>query len=183
MRETSDEDLVAEAVATGDRDIFAILVRRHQSRVRNWLRQLTRDHALADDLAQNAFVRVWEKLYSFSGSGSFASWLMKIAYNEFLQYKRKNKRAEQLIDAFGADPVAMETQHFPAVDHAMDLPRMLGVLSDEERIAMVLNYAYGMSHREVSDITEMPVGTVKSHIRRGRDKIRDSFGLEGNISD
>lgn len=87
---SSDEELVARAVAARDQAAFGELVRRHQSRVRNWLRQLTRNAATADDIAQEAFIKAWNKLDSFSGQGRFAAWLMKIAYTEFLMSDRKS---------------------------------------------------------------------------------------------
>ena len=61
-----------------------------------------------------------------------------------------------------------------------DLPRMLASLTEEQRVAMVLCYAYGMSHREIAELTEMPLGTVKSHIRRGAARIRDCFDVRSN---
>ena len=61
-----------------------------------------------------------------------------------------------------------------------DLTRMLAALTEEERVAMVLCYAYGMSHREITELTEMPLGTVKSHIRRGAARIRDRFDVRSN---
>ena len=109
---------------------------------------------------------------------------MKVAYNEFLQAIRSQKRDKRLANAYSADPVVMDIQHNSPQDGGVtDLPKMLAILSDEERVAMVLNYAHGMSHREVSQITAMPIGTVKSHIQRGKDKIRERFGLEDSHSD
>jgi len=184
MTATSDEDLVAQALASGDQRVYGILVQRHQSHVRNWLRQLTSNIDLADDLAQDTFIRAWDKLYSFSGEGKFLSWLMKIAYNEFLQMLRGQKRDKRLVDAYSADPSVMDIQQSSTADQGTtDLPQMLAVLSDDERVAIVLNYAYGMSHREVSEITEIPVGTVKSHIQRGKDKIRSRFNFKDTGSD
>jgi RNA polymerase sigma-70 factor (ECF subfamily) len=172
----SDEQLVARVLAARDQSAFGELVARHQSRVRNWLRQLTRDPARADDLAQETFIAAWQKLAGFGGHGKFSSWLMKIAYNEFLQSHRESRRERQLAEA-----VAAETPTEPAEDPAMaeqaatDLERMLGALSAAERQAMVLCYAYGLSHAEASEITGMPIGTIKSHINRGKDRIRARF--------
>ena len=86
-----DIDLVARVVAQQDADAFGELVRRHQSQVRNFLRKLTRDPSLADDLAQDAFLHAWNKLHTFRGKGSFIGWLLKVAYTTFLQSKRKSK--------------------------------------------------------------------------------------------
>src|SRR5262245_64864532 len=98
--EIPDEELVARAVATGDAAAFALLVERHQSAVRNWLRQLCRDPAQGDDLAQETFLAAWRNLASFAGTGRFSSWLMKIAYHAFLQASRRETHRRQLGDAW-----------------------------------------------------------------------------------
>ena len=172
----SDEELVARAVAARDQAAFGELVRRHQSRVRAWLRQLTRDAAAGDDIAQEAFIKAWDKLSTFGGQGRFVAWLMKIAYTEFLMAHRKAKGAKRRIAAVEAE-VAESLVHDPSGEESVagDLERMLGILADEERAVMVLCYAHGMSHGEASAVTGMPVGTGKSHVRRGKDKIRQRF--------
>lgn len=172
----SDEELVARALAAGDQAAFGELVRRHQSRVRSWLRQLTRNPATADDIAQDTFIKAWDKLRTFGGQGRFGAWLMKIAYTEFLMSHRRAQGERRLAAAVGAE-ITGEPMHDPEGDQdvATDLQRMLAILSDEERAALVLCYAEGMSHGEASEITGMPLGTVKSHINRGKEKIRQRF--------
>ncbi len=172
----SDEELVARTVATRDERAFAELVRRHQSGIRNWMRHLAGDADLGDEIAQDAFVRAWDKLDSYSGRGTFRAWIMKIAYNEFLQQRRSLQRARRLREAYAADPTMTGIATRDAAEPGVtDLPRMLAVLSEDERMAMILNHAYGMSHGEISEITGMPLGTVKSHVTRGRNKIRQKF--------
>ncbi len=177
----SDEVLVSRVLASRDQHAFGTLVRRYQSRVRNWLQQLARDPDLADELAQDTFVRVWDKLHTFTGKGKFQSWVMKIAYTIFLQSCRSKKRQRRLVTAMKDDPTVMTDEGTVTGNPGVvDLNRMLAVLSDEERHAMVLCYAYGYSHREASDVMGIPVGTVKSHIRRGTIRVRDRFDiLEG----
>lgn len=172
----TDEDLVARALACADQAAFGELVRRHQSRVRAWLRQLTRNAATADDLAQETFLKAWRRLGSYGGQGRFAAWLMKIAYTEFLMAHRRGRSDERLAASIGAE-AAGEPWHDPAGDEqvAADLERLLAVLSAEERAAMVLCYAHGCSHAEAADITGLPLGTVKSHIHRAKDRIRARF--------
>lgn len=152
-------------------------MRRHQSRIRNFLRRLARDPDLADDLAQDCFVHAWERLHTFSGSGSFAGWLMKVAYTTFLQAKRKSSRYGQVLESVRADPAA-ERVSAGVPEEAGDLDKLLAVLSEEERAVMILSYAFGLSHREIGEATGLPVGTVKSIIFRGKDKIRERFDLE-----
>jgi RNA polymerase sigma-70 factor (ECF subfamily) len=175
MHEPSDEALVASVVARRDAVAFETLVLRYQSRVRNWLRQLARDAALADDLAQETFIRAWERAHTFSGKGRFSSWIMKIAFNCYLQ-SRRTQALQSKLTAIAGDDVADLVA--PRSDELPDLPKMLASLSDDERLTMILCYAHGLSHSEIADIVAMPLGTVKSHLQRGRAKIRERFELQ-----
>jgi RNA polymerase sigma factor (sigma-70 family) len=178
VHESVDIDLVARVVAQQDTAAFGELVRRHQSQVRNFLRKLCRDIELADDLAQDCFIHAWEKLHTFSGHGSFIGWLLKVAYTTFLQSKRKSSRYDEVLERMGQ---AVETDgrtHTEDSDELGDLDRFLAVLTEEERAVMILSYACGLSHREIGDAANLPIGTVKSIIYRGKEKIRDSFEIE-----
>jgi RNA polymerase sigma-70 factor (ECF subfamily) len=169
--------LLALSIAGRDTAAYGELVRRHQSRVRGFLRRLCRNDALADDLAQDCFVRAWERLASFRGAGSLASWLMQIAYREFLQSRRKSQRYGEVLDEYGRAGVGTLVGPSDA-GGGEDLEKMLGVLSDDERAVMILSYSYGMSHREIGQSIGMPVGTIKSHIHRAKQRIRVAFALE-----
>ncbi|HET6628806.1 MAG TPA: sigma-70 family RNA polymerase sigma factor [Woeseiaceae bacterium] len=158
-----------------DTHAFGELVRRHQSRIRNFLRRLARDPDLADDLAQDCFVHAWDRLHTFSGSGSFVGWLMKIAYTTFLQAKRRSSRYSRVLDSVREEPAPVSVQ---ASEEAGDLDKLLAVLTAEERAVMIMSYAAGMSHREIGEATNLPVGTVKSIIYRGKEKIRERFDIE-----
>ena len=153
-------------------------MRRHQSQVRNFLRKLTGDIAAADDLSQDCFMHAWDKLQTFSGRGSFIGWLLKVAYTTFLQSKRKSKRYAEILEQVG-HKMDMEGKSFSVQsEEVTDLDKLLSVLDDEERAIIIMSYACGLSHREISDATSMPVGTVKSVIFRGKQKIRTSFDIK-----
>jgi len=173
--EGSDEQLVSIAAASGDTKAFEELVRRHQTRIRSWLLHLTNNSAQADDLAQDTFLRAWNRLGSFQGRGKFSSWLMKIAYNNFLQSKRQQARDQRLTESLA--PEAAERVRVEQDPTLLDLPKLMAVLSDDERVAMTLCYAHGCSHSEIAEVTSMPLGTIKSHIRRGKKKIHEHFDL------
>ena len=173
-----DHELVARVVSAQDTAAFGELVRRHQSQVRNFLRKLTGDLATADDLSQDCFMHAWDKIHTFTGRGSFIGWILKVAYTTFLQSKRKSKRYTEILEQMGH---AMETesrQYTVESDEVSDLDRLLAVLDEEERAIMIMSYACGLSHREISDATSMPVGSVKSVIFRGKQKIRKSFDIK-----
>ena len=176
MSEQSDEALVASVVTAKDAAAFEALVRRHQSKVRNWLRQLTRDSARADDLAQETFIRAWERAHTFTGRGKFASWLLKIAYNSYLQSLRGDARRARLVAKAAS---AAEGEAAPGRgDEWPDVAKMLDVLSADEQRVLVLCYAHGLSHSEIASVIDMPIGTVKSHLQRAKTKIRDRFALD-----
>ena len=170
-----DVELVAMVVARQDASAFGELVRRHQAQVRNFLRKLSRDFALADDLAQDAFLHAWDKLHTYRGQGTFIGWLLKVAYTTFLQSKRKSNRYGDVLSLMAHEPGSGAVEESNEVS---DLDRFLAVLTEEERAIMILSYACGLSHREIGEATDMPVGTVKSIIFRGKEKIRQSFDIE-----
>jgi len=147
---------------------FGRLVREHQSKLRAFLRRLTRgDAALADDLAQETFFEAHQKLAQFRGEGSFASWLFGIAWSRFLMERRKRKEEPlgEILDIVSVDPR-------PSTQAKLDLERAMARLSAEERAALTLCYALGHSHGEAAEILDMPLGTVKSHVSRGREKLK-----------
>ncbi len=178
MSEREDHELVARAVSAQDAAAFGELIRRHQSHVRNFLRKLCGDSTLADDLAQDCFLHAWDKLQTYSGRGSFIGWLLKVAYTTFLQSKRKSKRYTEILQSAGHVADQESRHQVPAKDEITDLDKFLAVLTTEERAIMVMSYACGLSHREISNATDMPVGTVKSVIFRGKEKIRTSFEIK-----
>ena len=173
-----DHHLVARVVSAQDTDAFGELIRRHQSQVRNLLRKLAADPDLADDLAQDSFLRAWDKMPSYSGRGSFIGWLLKIAYTTFLQSKRKSKRYGEILEAAGHVADAESRSYSVPSEDTVDLDKLLAVLDDEERAIIVMSYGCGLSHREISEATEHPVGTIKSIIFRGKDKIRAQFDIK-----
>lgn len=177
LRDADDLELVSRAVAQVDTQAYGELVRRYQSRVRSFLRRLARDPDLADDLAQDCFVHAWDRLYTYSGKGSFAGWLLRIAWTTFLQAKRRSTRYGEVLETVRDTPAAPAVSPAPS-EETGDLDKLLAVLDEEERAVMVMSYAFGMSHREIGEATGLPVGTVKSLIFRGKDKIRERFGIE-----
>ena len=178
MHGAEDHQLVARVVSAQDSAAFGELVRRHQSQVRNFLRKLSGDMTLADDLAQDSFMHAWDKLQTFSGRGSFIGWLLKVAYTTFLQSKRKSKRYVEVLEEVGHAAEIDGRHQSVQSDEVSDLDKLLAVLTEEERAVMVMSYACGLSHREISAAMAMPVGTVKSVIFRGKDKIRTSFDIK-----
>lgn len=165
---TSDLELAARVAGSDDQAAFQQLVERHQAAIRGFLRRLLAgDHGTADDLAQETFLLAYRKIPGWKGSGAFSSWLHTIAYRQFLQFRRKHARQTVMAEPpdTGFDPVQ-------AIDAEILLPRLMRLVSSEERACLTLAYATGMSHPEIVQITGLPLGTVKTHISRGRQKLQ-----------
>ncbi|HEX8233669.1 MAG TPA: RNA polymerase sigma factor [Caulobacteraceae bacterium] len=145
-------------------------MRRHEARLRGFLCRVTGDPALADDVAQDAFLLAYERIDDFSGEGSFASWLYRIAYRRFLDLRRSHHRRVRR-EAGGGH---IESPP-PSDGAAIDLDRALASLSEAERTVVLLCYGAGLSHAEAASVLSMPLGTVKSHANRGRAKAAAYF--------
>jgi RNA polymerase sigma-70 factor (ECF subfamily) len=173
----TDADLVARVLVNDDHHAFGELVRNHQSSVRGLLRQLVRtDVTLADDLAQETFLRAYKNLRSFRGEARFSTWLYRIAYNCFREEARKRK------ELVGIDEAQLEGQHDPqTVDPALrhDLNHALQLLPLHERTAILLCCQNGLSHDEAARVLEIPLGTVKTNVLRGREKLKKSLAAWG----
>jgi len=164
----SDADLIARVLAHKDQNAFGELVRRHQSPMRAFLARMTRDAHLADDLAQETFLKAWKKLYTFRGTARFSTWLFGIAFNEFRDFARQRKElALEDADNLPAEPTVARDGLL-----RLDLTEALKSLSSNERAAVVLCCQNGLSHEEASQVLDCPLGTVKTNILRGKDKLR-----------
>jgi len=162
----SDADLVARVIALDDRRAFAELVRRHQSAVRGLLRRLSGgDAALADDLAQETFLKAYRSLAGWRGGARLSTWLHRIAYNAFVSHARRAPPPEP------PEPEPARATDAAAIDRA-DLWRALGRLRDEERAALSLTYAEEVTHEEAAATLDWPLGTLKTHVMRGKEKLR-----------
>jgi len=170
----SEGDLGRRAAA-GDDGAFAALVRLHQSKLRGFLRRMTRgDHALADDLAQDTFLEAHRKIATYRGDGSFAGWLYAIAYSRYLMTARRRK-LELLEDTDSRAPDVPEPETASAI--RLDLEKAMTRLSAPERGALTLCFALGLSHEEAAMRLDLPLGTLKSHVARGRDKLKTMLHL------
>lgn len=163
----SPEALVVGLARTGDQQAFAELVRRRQSWLRNLMRRCCNDEALADDLAQQALLQAWKDIAKLRQPQKFAGWLRRLAMNVWYQHLRRNDTLEDA--ASNPDQLADEADH-PNVE--MDLDRALAHLAVAPRTCVVLSYHEGLSHGEIAELTAIPLGTVKSHIKRGTAQLR-----------
>lgn len=172
-----DAALVRAVQASDDRAAFGELVSRHQSAVRTVLRRLTRgDAGLADDLAQDTFVLAWRNIRHFRFEARFSTWIYRIAINAWRSEARRKR--ELLLDADAGELPAEDAADDSAPDIVarMDLERAMATLSDGERAAIAACYYADLTHEEAAQALGIPVGTVKTHVLRGKAKLRARLG-------
>ena len=180
-----DADLVARVLVEDDHHAFGELVRNHQSAIRGLLRQLTRnDLGLADDLAQETFIKGHQALKSFKGDSSFYTWVYRIAVNKTINFlkQRKNKTHLSLNDLdFNAendpDLVALISDKTPRRDIALsELQEKLNAamlkLSEVHRLVVTLHDVQGLSHEEIGKIMDCNIGTVRSRLFYARQQLQ-----------
>jgi RNA polymerase sigma-70 factor (ECF subfamily) len=169
--EDAPEEYVVALAMSGDDGAYGELVRRRQKRVRDMLRRLCGNHALADDLAQTTFVQAWRGIRALRDPGAFGGWLKRVAVNVWLaEARRVPAPIDDDEDAFRA--VADPTPSPERSAGGIDLERALARLRPAERLCVVLAHGEGMTHAEIAEATGLPLGTVKSHVLRGRDRLR-----------
>lgn len=169
---SAENRLIASVIASNDRQAFAGLVDLHQGRIRGYLLRLTRgDRDLSDDLAQEVFMTAFRKIKTYRGDGSFSGWLHRIAYSAFLMDIRKKESDKTRETAWE------QIQEKPPqpLDLNLEIEKAMGTLKIEERSALTLCFSHGYTHEEAAEIMALPLGTLKSHIARGKVKLAKSL--------
>jgi RNA polymerase sigma-70 factor (ECF subfamily) len=166
MPVSNDEFALSSQAASGDRRAFAILVRRHEARVRSFLTRLAGVH-VADDLAQETFLRAWRNAGRFRGCGSYIGWLLSIAWRVFLDAHRRHRTEQGRLAAAGP-PDQIGTD--PSVK--VDVETLFAALDPDERAPLALCLGQGWSHAEAAEILAVPLGTLKSRLARATAKCR-----------
>ena len=165
---STDLELVSRTANEGNKEAFARLVERHQSRIRQFLRRLTAgDWHSADDLAQETFLQAYRKIHQFKASGSFSAWLHSIAWRKFLSWQRKRVTQAEVVLR---DDISIDRSN--ALEAELTAQRLMRLLSRDQRATITLSYAEGLTHEQISEITGFPLGTVKSHLSRGIAKMK-----------
>lgn len=171
----SDKSLIALVLLNNDHRAYEKIVIKYQSEVRGLFIKLTNgDKALADDLAQDAFIRAYKYLRTFKAIASFPTWLYRISYNVFIDYTRSLKKTD---DIEGYDCISEDDKD---VGSEIDMQSALKVLNGNEKVAIVLHYDKGYSHNEIAKIMNIPLGTVKTNILRAKEKLKKYYNYEQN---
>jgi len=175
----NEVELVRRAV-DGHVEAYEQLYREHAGRVFGLCLRMTRDRGEAEELVQDVFVRVWEKLGSFRGGSAFSTWLHRVAVNTVIEKLRAQARWRERHDA-AADPDAQTDPGFADIAGMdVDLERAIARLPVQARMVFILHDVEGNKHREIAEMTGLAVGTCKAHLHRARQLLRERLddGME-----
>jgi RNA polymerase sigma factor (sigma-70 family) len=156
----------------GSANAFGRLVHMHQQGLRAFLRRLSVNPADADDLAQETFVFAWEHIERFDPARPFRPWLFGIGWRKYRERKRGWLR---LLTREGR-AAATETSFVPDPGLKLDLVKAAQSLAPEQRAAVLLCLGAEFTHAEAAETLALPLGTVKSHVARGREKLVAALG-------
>ena len=184
MAELSDIALVTQVAVFRNKKAFDQLVRKYQSPVRRFfLNQTLGDGQLSDDLAQETFIKAYVNIAKFRGMASFSTWLMRIAYNVHYDYRRRLKAESGRLKVEGENPAADTslTSHLSPLTSTlkMDIYQALALLKEEERTCITLQLIDGYPIDQISKITGIGENTVKSHLKRGKEKMANYLRQNG----
>ena len=176
MAEFSDISLVTQVAVFRNKKAFDQLVRKYQSPVRRFfLNQTLGDEQLSDDLAQETFIKAYVNITKFRGMASFSTWLMRIAYNVFYDEVRSRHQTEDVDTS-----VTVARQTGSANDTLkMDIYAALALLKPDERTCITLQLIDGYPIDQISKVTGIAENTVKSHLRRGKEKMANYLKENG----
>ena len=175
-----DDVLLVTASKRGDQDAFAQLVQRHQRRVFNLIFRMLQDYEEASEITQETFLAAWQGLPSFRGDARFSTWLYRIAYNSALKQVEQRKRDRALQSAMHAEQVIAEADNEGCMETELDrharqdfLREHLETLPAKYRVVLILRHIQDMTYEEMAEILTMPIGTIKTHLFRARNLLKE----------
>ncbi|MCA9245786.1 MAG: sigma-70 family RNA polymerase sigma factor [Planctomycetales bacterium] len=179
--DVNDDSQIIQRVLAGERSAFGLLVSRYQDRLYNTLFHVVGSAEDARDLVQDAFVQALVKLDTFRGTSAFYTWLYRIAFNQAMSLKRREKPVESIEFArqqVGREPIdGSDRPDEPMMrQERVDLVRSaLAALGEEHRTILVLREIDGCCYETISEILNLPIGTVRSRLHRARTQLRDEL--------
>ena len=184
---SAEEKALIERCKRGDLAAFNDLVRKYEKQVYNFAYRLTGNYDDANDVAQDAFLRVFNAIGTFRGDSSFSTWLFRITTNVFLDERKKAKAHPQTsLDEyleFGESSVARQIEDpsptpeavLEESERALILSKAVSDLPEYQRAMVTLYHSQQKSYEEIAEIMDLPIGTVKSRLNRARLALKEKL--------
>ncbi len=175
-----DDTQLVNASQHGDEDAFALLVQRHQRCIFNLSLRMLQDYEDASEVTQEAFLAAWQGLPSFRGEARFATWLYRIAYRCCLRQLERRKRERDLQAVIEAEQILEGMHKEKQVEDILELSdrqamvrEQMEHLPSQYRMVLILRHLQEMTYEEMAAVLSMPVGTIKTHLFRARNLLKE----------
>lgn len=174
--EQDDVQLVTSS-KNGDQDAFSLLVQRYQRRVFNLVFRMVQNYEEASEITQETFLAAWQGLPAFRGEARFSTWLYRIAYNCALKQLETRKRDNALQVALQSEQIIegddSHNAHLASLDNQEMVQEQLSQLPPKYRIVLILRHLQDMTYEEMAEVLTMPIGTIKTHLFRARNLLKE----------
>jgi RNA polymerase sigma-70 factor (ECF subfamily) len=172
-----DYELVRQAIG-GDDDAFEALVRDNQRMVYALALRMLKNPTIAEDIAQEAFIKAYRNLETFRSGSKFSTWIYRITYNTAIDHIRKRKDEVELAEWDGASNTDTPEESLVGRETSKQVRDALKQISPEYRRVLEMFYFSGKKYREVAEIMDLPINTVKTYIYRGKREMLDVLQRE-----
>ncbi|RPI13559.1 MAG: RNA polymerase sigma factor [Ignavibacteriae bacterium] len=171
-----EAELVQKA-SNGDCQTFKELFEKYVNRIYAFCMRISSNPQVAEELTQDVFVKAWEKLDTFRGDSQFSTWLHSIAVNEFLMYKRTQKRfLQRVVQTDNINQYDISTErHEYHFNTNIDIENAISTLPEQAKIVFILHDVHGYQHKEIAEIADIEIGTSKAHLHRARKLLREEL--------
>lgn len=186
LQQVSDQDLVKYYIG-GDESVIEELLRRHKSKIFTSIYLLVKDQYLAEDIFQDAFIKVINTLRSgrYNEEGKFLPWVMRIAHNLVIDYFRKEKRTPTITSADGTDVLNLIQIHEESAEERMlreqthtDLRKMIQFLPDEQKEVLIMRHYADLSFKEIAELTDVSINTALGRMRYALSNLRKMMNVK-----
>jgi RNA polymerase sigma-70 factor, ECF subfamily len=171
-----DDAALVIASKAGNQEAFALLVQRHQRRVFNLVYRMLQQYEEANEVTQETFLAAWQGLPSFRGDARFSTWLHRIAYNCALKQIEQRNRDTALQMAIQAEAIDTDERvgaELEIHDRQALVREHISTLPAKYRVVLVLRHLQDMTYEEMAEILTMPIGTIKTHLFRARNLLKE----------
>lgn len=176
-----EENQWIQEVLAGDKQAYAQIINKYKNPLYGTILRMTRNPHDAQDLVQEAFIKVYQQLEKYNGTGSFSSWLYRVAINHCMDEFRKKRYQMKQSEI---DEETVVDQNYPEVvflkkERSRQLERLIATLPEDERLIILLRYINELSYDEISEMVDIPLSTVRNKLHRAKKKMRHTVKREG----
>lgn len=176
-----EEQLWIKQVLAGDKEAYANIINKYKNQLYATVLRMTRNPQDAQDFVQDSFIKVYNNLDKYNASGSFSSWLYRVAINHCMDEFRKKQYTTVKVEI--DEQLVVNPNHpeviFLKTEKSRQLERLVSTLPDDERLIILLRYVNEVNYEEISEIAGVPLSTVRNKLHRAKKKMRETMKREG----